>query len=419
METPPSPSLSNTPRPRLARTSLVSPQNTITEPQMPVSIKQEEEEDRHPVTETIDLFDQGYESSVDAPVTAAADLRLELEQEKRSYPGASTWADEEEKLFEILFQRADIPLLPAHWHVDFRGIPVVDSIFSAGDGVPSIIYSRSMKKEFQATMALIRLIDLTSSVRTTVQSGLRKKATQLIKRCIDKYIAWAAEDGGYSHLKIVPNITTAVMDAELGEKDITSTMKNRMRALAMAQREFLRVDRDDSFWDVSEVEGGEKGADFSTLIVEKYLKRVEELSESAKAPSRNGSRQGTPRPGSPSRDDTTPTRRRSPPSPISNGLTPDEQQSTRGQIKYRYKPPVVYGLFILRTSVFLLTVDSAKGDSAYVSFHVDMHFMDRHQSVWNALTAAIAVCLARDQLSERTDEFEELSASAEESESEA
>lgn len=120
---------------------------------MPVSIKKEEEdEDRHPVIETIDLFDQGYESSVDAPVTAAADLRLELEQEKRSYPGASTWADEEEKLFEILFQRADIPLLPAHWHVDFRGIPVVDSIFSAGDGVPSIIYSRSMKKEFQGKL---------------------------------------------------------------------------------------------------------------------------------------------------------------------------------------------------------------------------------------------------------------------------
>ncbi|EFY92661.1 hypothetical protein J3458_001787 [Metarhizium acridum] len=417
MET--SPSLSNTPRPHLAKTSSVSPQDTTTEPQMPVSIKQEEE-DRLPAIESVDPYDQGYESSVDAPIAAAADMRLELEEEKRSYPGASTWADEEERLFEILFQRADIPLLPAHWHVDFRGIPVVDSIFSAGDGVPSIIYSRSTKKEFQATMALIRLIDLTSSVRTTVQSGLRKKATRLIKRCLDKYIAWAAEDGGYSHLKIVPNITTAVMDAELGEKDITGTMKKRMRALAMAQREFLRVDRDDSFWDVSEVEGGVNGADLSTLLVEKYLKRVEELGVSAKAPSRNGSRQSTPRPRGTSPDDTTPTRTRSSPSPspIPNGLTPEEKQSTRSQINYRHKPPVVYGLFILRTSVFLLTADSAKGDSAYVSFHVDMHFMDRHQSVWNALTAAIAVCLARDQLSERIDEFEELPASTEESESE-
>ncbi|KHN97056.1 uncharacterized protein MAM_05165 [Metarhizium album ARSEF 1941] len=418
METPSSPC--NTPRPRRARTSSPSqPSTTSSAPQLAVGVKQEEE-DKPAVIESIDPYDQGYESSVDAPVIEVTDIRLELEEEKRSYPGASTWAEEEEKLFELLFQRAHIPLLPAHWHVDFRGIPVVDSIFSPSDEVPSIIYSRSTKKEFQATMALMRLIDLTSSVRTTVQSGLRKKATLLIKRCLDKYIAWAAEDGGYSHLKIVPNITTAIMDVELGEEDITSTMKNRMRALAMAQREFLRVDRDDSFWDVSDVEDGVKGADLSTLLVEKYVKKVEELSVTAKAPSGDGSRQSTPRPRSPSPGDaTTTTRARSSPPSTPAGSIHDEQQNTDAQTRYRREPAVVYGLFILRTSVFLLTVDSAKGDSAYVSFHVDLHFMDRHQSVWNALTAAMAVCLARDQLCKRMSDFEELPFCTQDSASEA
>lgn len=69
-------------------------------------------------------------------------------------------------------------------------------------------------------------------------------------------------------------------------------------------------------------------------------------------------------------------------------------------------PPVVYGLFILNTSVFLLTVDSATVDGAHVSFHVDMDFSDSHQSVWNALTVAIAVCMARDELMGRTEDFE-------------
>lgn len=76
------------------------------------------------------------------------------------------------------------------------------------------------------------------------------------------------------------------------------------------------------------------------------------------------------------------------------------------EIEYTHEPPVVYGLFILNTSVFLLTVDSAKGDNGYVSFHVEMDFLDKKQSVWNALTVAIVACRARDELRARMDDFE-------------
>ncbi|KAG5925543.1 hypothetical protein E4U53_003274 [Claviceps sorghi] len=211
-------------------------------------------------------------------------------------------------------------------------------------------------------MALLRLIDLTSSVRTTVQSGLREKASPLIKKSLDKYLSWAAEDGSYAHLRYVPNMITSELDARLGETEITSLMEQRMRALAFLQREYLRVDRDDD--DFAAVEQGEEGP---AALVDRFLKKM------------------TADDASHARDD---------------GVADDE-------VVYRRKPPVVYGLFVLRTSVFLLTVDSAKGPGAYVSFHVDMHFMDRHQSVWNALTVAIAVCLARDQLARRLEDFEE------------
>jgi hypothetical protein len=85
-----------------------------------------------------------------------------------------------------------------------------------------------------------------------------------------------------------------------------------------------------------------------------------------------------------------------------------EIPDTPSELMYVRDPPVVYGLFILNSSVFLLTADAAKDDEAYVSFHVDMDFMDRHQSFWNALTVAIAVCMARDELMTRLDDFEEL-----------
>jgi hypothetical protein len=136
-------------KPHGAGTSSASPQGTPT-------IKHEEDEENALATQSIDAYDQGYESSVDAPVIVIDDdIQLELEEEKRSYPGASSWAAEEERLFEILFQRATTPLLPAHWDVDFRGIPVIDSIFAPNDETQPIIYSRSPKKEFQGKLAII------------------------------------------------------------------------------------------------------------------------------------------------------------------------------------------------------------------------------------------------------------------------
>ncbi|KAG5949789.1 hypothetical protein E4U53_005757, partial [Claviceps sorghi] len=108
-------------------------------------IKQEENE-----TSILDSLDTGYESDA-PPVALASETRLELELEKKRYPGASTWAADEERLFEILFQRAERPILPGHWEVDFRGIPMLDTVFSLDDDKPDgrpIVYSRS-GKDFQ------------------------------------------------------------------------------------------------------------------------------------------------------------------------------------------------------------------------------------------------------------------------------
>ncbi|KAG6042607.1 hypothetical protein E4U39_005695 [Claviceps sp. Clav50 group G5] len=334
-------------------------------------IKEEEHE-----TSILDCLDTGYESDAPAPALLP-ETQLELELEKKRYPGASTWASAEEHLFEILFQRAERAILPGHWEVDFRGIPMLDTIFSTNndddDGSSksghsrSVVYSRS-GNDFQATMALLRLIDLTSSVRTTVQSGLHQKASSLIKTSLDRYLSWAAQDGGYAHLRYVPNIIAAELDPRLGETEITHLMEQRMRALAFLQREYLRVDRDDEDFTFSE---GQEHC--PAALVDRFLGQAT-AHHAGYAPSWGEEEDG---------------------------------DGDAAAVVYRREPPVVYGLFVLRSSVFLLTVDSAKGLDAYVSFHVDMHFMDRHQSVWNALTIAIAVCLARDQLAGRVEDFEE------------
>ena len=52
--------------------------------------------------------------------------------------------------------------------------------------------------------------------------------------------------------------------------------------------------------------------------------------------------------------------------------------------EYTRRPPVIYGLFVVNTSVMVLTIDSAKEQDAAGSYQVEVGFSKRGQDVWNA-----------------------------------
>ena len=56
-------------------------------------------------------------------------LTEKMERAKALYPGSEDWAKDEERLFEILYLRQDLPILPSHWNIDFRGFPIPENIF--------------------------------------------------------------------------------------------------------------------------------------------------------------------------------------------------------------------------------------------------------------------------------------------------
>lgn len=263
--------------------------------------------------------------------------------------------------------------------------------------------------------------------------GASTWAPALIKKAIDGFVAWAAEDGDYKNLDYVPNLTVDTIDPAMPEGTITGFMQRRMHALARVQRHFLRVDRDPAFWDVDAPQRPRAATRArGALLVDKFMQDAaqeqaaaadwpsgtNELATDADATPRRAAAgtKGRPNFKSPAAgvDDElaeTPLEPSDePPSDKARHTKADETQQTtpasQAAVSYRRRPPVVYGLFVLRTSVFLPTVDAAKSDAAYVSFHVDLHFMDRHQSVWNALTVDIAVCFARDDHVSRLADFE-------------
>lgn len=402
-------------------------------------------------------------------------LMEEMELEKTRYPGASSWAPDEERLFEILYMRQDLPMLPPTWDIDLSGVPISDVVFQTSDEFPPIIYAHA--KDFRATMALMRLIDLTSKVRTSIQVGFRQKAPGIIKRELDKYLTWAAQDGDYAKLRIVPNIVTEVIDTTMSQGDITEYLQDRMRALARLQREFLREDRDPQFWDVlkpsimvspmvkpesddgspmemwaklgrldSPLGPDELSAETPTrkrnvqldvgrkrvrLFPSPTATGVDELAECPPGEEHRAAANG-PRPKRIKLEDEEiendeiendeieneeieskeidheETESEETESEPTSPPPEDEEPVTPSRPNYRCNPPVVYGLFILNTTVLLLTIDAAQGDTAYVSFHVQANFQDHHQSIWNALTIALTVCLARDELMTRASDFEDL-----------
>lgn len=91
------------------------------------------------------------DGQLDTPAEAAimaigdSDLWRQLELEKERYPGASTWAPGEARLFELLFFRQDLPILPAHWELDLRGVPISEANFAEGEIMP-LVYAH--KKDF-------------------------------------------------------------------------------------------------------------------------------------------------------------------------------------------------------------------------------------------------------------------------------
>lgn len=280
----------------------------------------------------------------------------------------------------------------------------------------------------------------------------------MIKKGLENYLKWAAHDGVYGHLSVVPNIFTEQIDTDMPGERITQYMQSRMRHMASLQRRYLRGNRRPDFWEevqhdiwwtpgkqrkrtrskskspmsVRSSVSGARELDIDLFPTERRLYRspgriYRNLAREARSPRRNlrSSENDTYDPKE-CQEDGRVGPKSAELSPYVNGDDHLDNSSNRrndigeswdkpvercqsiGPSEYRWKPPVVYGLFILKTSVFLLTIDSGKGDDAYVSFHVEVNFQDQHQGVWNALTIAIAVCMARDEFMTRKDDFEEL-----------
>ncbi|OHE94304.1 hypothetical protein CORC01_10351 [Colletotrichum orchidophilum] len=325
----------------------------------------------------------------------------EMDEERKLFPGSDSWTDEELRLFQILYMRQYSPLLPSHWDMDFRGIPIPDVLFASSDAHPPIINSRC-GNDFKATRALARLIELTAHVRGFCQTRQRHRARALIERELHEYAKWAEQDGGYDSLEYLPNLIIDMVDTSKSLQAIEEHMQLRLKAAAATHRSHWRKDKVDSanseqksagYRTDDEDEDADPEDNRVVLVPDKYLTPSPQKSQAL-------------RPSTPPRDGIGHEDDRKHEASGRKLISPARQLSAGQEEQYSRRPPVLYGLFIVNTSVMVLTIDSAKeGEEAYVSYQVEVGFSKNYQAVWNAITIAIVVCLARDAMMDMKDYF--------------
>lgn len=110
--------------------------------------KSSSDDDKAPLSRTSSRSSSPEDEDIASAADPAADmltLRQQLEHEKARYPGARTWAPDEARLFELLFFRQELAIMPSHWSVDLRGVPIA-SVNFANAGTQPVVYAHG--KEF-------------------------------------------------------------------------------------------------------------------------------------------------------------------------------------------------------------------------------------------------------------------------------
>lgn len=241
-----------------------------------------------------------------------------------------------------------------------------------------------------AATALIRMVHLTSKVRTLIQTGQRDKVSSAIQRELEEYAKWAAQDGGYDSIDIVPNLIIDAVDISESSDRIEQYMQTQMRSLAAKQRDYWRIER-----------SGDDEARKQSKLPSKALTPGPD-------PSSSSAERETPASSQPAANGAPELHETPEKEPL---IKPEgtEELSEKLELVFTQRPPVIYGMFVVHHSVLILSVDSSKeGDEEYVSYQVESSFNAKHQGVWNAITMAIIICLARDRMITMANDFVQL-----------
>jgi hypothetical protein len=301
----------------------------------------------------------GNESVAGTEATKRTEMDDYSMERARRYAAASklpdntgAWASSEKALYFHLSMRGFEALLPQHWMVDFKTLPI--TLFEKPEDLEPPLIQVQSRKDFRAIHALRNLIETGKLVRDKSLSSPTSSIERKLERCVKDYFAWAIADSSFNTESndYIPNYVIMTRRKHQTTADAIKHLNTKLRKLAA--RHCSRLEVDD-----------------------------ETLLEDIPLPTPDASAGGT----NPTVvfDDTAPK--------------PESASST---------PPTLYGLLIISTILVVFTLnhhnyrkygaaedEQVDIDSTGLHYISRFDFNDASYDVWNAVAVAITAVEAR------------------------
>ncbi|KAK3390992.1 hypothetical protein B0H63DRAFT_129367 [Podospora didyma] len=279
-------------------------------------------------------------------------IALEHELVIAGLEGSQLWNEEQRKVHRLLYLRGFQPMIPSAWRMDFLmwGVaqPEMDEVFTPLTRRKKHVLISACGNELTATKALESLFYLTQTVKDYAKLGESEKITSYIVKTIRAYNKWAMKDTGVDLKDALPILAVKGYELDFNGGDVDGDVDSGWGTPS-------EDDEDDD-----EEEGEEEGDDDLVHAMSRDMERTLK---------RMGSRW--------------------------RHLLRSEGQT--GQTRFAIQPPTLYLFGVHQHTILLTSFDPSVRRSRVIVLET-MRVRERGDWLWNALSIAIPVNIARQSL---------------------
>ncbi|KAK4174184.1 hypothetical protein QBC36DRAFT_45326 [Triangularia setosa] len=304
--------------------------------------------------EPLDMDVDGYDTSSDWDDYGTIPQMIgDYEEGLSRLEGSDDWNADQKKVHKLIFLRGLHPMIPSNWRICFKmwGInqPHLDDVFTPSDSEKRVVI-HAYKGIHAAGKALENLFYLSQYVTDYEELGLQDKASALIVKAIRNYIKWSMKDASINPRKDLPIVLVHDYTAQL-----LNQSSSRGNSIEVTDPESSAYDSDQEQDDEVSTYDGQ----VEDVMSRSIKKRLRALGKRWREVLLDGN-------------------------------------------KFVAKPPTLYQFSVIQHMVMLSSYDPSSPKNPIIILD-QFPMNDRGQWLWNALSIAIPVHLARDALIELSD----------------
>ncbi|KAH6631999.1 hypothetical protein F5144DRAFT_238073 [Chaetomium tenue] len=310
--------------------------------------------------------DDGYSTSSDWDDYGTLPLTMdEYDEAVAGMEGSDGWNADQKKLHKLIYMRGLHPMMPSWWRVNFKmwGItqPHLDHVFTPKHSKKRVAI-HAYGSEVAAGKALESLFYLSQTVTDYEEIGNQEKIAKTVVRGIRGYIRWAMRDAGIDMRKTQLNLLVQAYPPDFRADDDSEGAESDFAPSPVSSNE--------------DQEGEMTGTD-------EYKDKAVETFEAAEA---QRARRFT---HAVSRD----LERRL----LGLGQRWRDRLRVKGGKGLITAPPTLYAFAVIQHIAMLASHDPSSSANPVVVLE-QVHLNDRGKWLWNALSIALPINMARDAL---------------------